>query len=106
MNAPSAPSGRQPAPIPAWQAYALFALDWGLLPSLISLLAPRYGWNSGTPGSWNLLGLIAVAVGLAGSLRGLRLHEQQSPGRIDMEPDKTFLLTAGMYAYSRNPMYL
>jgi protein-S-isoprenylcysteine O-methyltransferase Ste14 len=106
MGTPSAPSGRQPKTIPVWLAYVLFALVWGPLPCLVSLLTPRYGWNVGSPGYWNLLGLIPLAVGLAGSLRSLHLHARQSASGVDMEPDKNYLLTSGTYAYSRNPMYL
>jgi protein-S-isoprenylcysteine O-methyltransferase Ste14 len=79
---------------------------WGLLPWLVALLTPRYGWKAGSPGYSNLLGLIPLAVGLAGSLRSLHLHARRSVRGIDMEPDKNYLLKDGPYAYSRNPMYL
>jgi protein-S-isoprenylcysteine O-methyltransferase Ste14 len=106
MNTPDSPDREQPRTIPQWQAYLLFAVVWGVLPWGLSLLTPRYGWADGRPGSWNLLGLILVTLGLAGSIWGFALHFGQRSGRLDWELDKDYLLTRGPHAFSRNPMYL
>lgn len=93
--------------LPLWQAYPLALFVWGVLPWAISLLTPYYGWAVGRPGIWNLLGLIPVLVGAAGLFWGMSAHTIHSPKLgIDWEPDKSYLLRNGLYAYSRNPMYV
>ncbi|HKY53591.1 MAG TPA: isoprenylcysteine carboxylmethyltransferase family protein [Anaerolineales bacterium] len=92
--------------MPLWQAYPLAFLVWGVLPWAISLLAPRYGWLAGRPGTWNLLGLILVLVGTTGLIWGMALHASKSPEGIEWELDRSYLLRRGLYAYSRHPMYL
>ena len=89
-----------------WIVYPLALLVWGILPWAISLLGDRYGWNAGRPGFWNLLGIIPALVGAAGILWGISAHTTHSSRGVDMEPDKDYLLRSGLYAYSRNPMYL
>jgi protein-S-isoprenylcysteine O-methyltransferase Ste14 len=90
-----------------WIAYPLGIFVWEVLPWIISLLGPRYGWTEGRPGPWNLLGLIPVLVGTAGFIWGMKMHSAVSPPEgIDMEPDKDYFLRRGPYAFSRNPMYL
>ena len=39
-------------------------------------------------------------------LWALRLHFAESHEGLDWEPNKSYLLTRGAYAFSRNPMYL
>ncbi len=106
MNTSNVPNGTQPKRIPRWLAYVLFAIVWGVVPWPPSLLAPRYGWTAGRPGFWNLLGLIPLAAGIAGSLWTLVLHFAQSGEGLDWEPDKNHLLTSRPHAFSRDPMYL
>src|SRR6266496_6860520 len=106
MNTSNIPNSGQPKRIPRWLAYVLFVIIWGVVPWVLSLLTPRYGWVAGRPGIWNLLGLIPLVVGIAGSLWTLVLHFAQSGERLDWEPDKSYLITRGSYAFSRNPMYL
>jgi len=89
-----------------WLAYPLALIVWWVLPWAISLLAPHYGWVAGHPGPWNLLGLIPVLIGTIGLLWGVAVHSAQSPKGIEWELDKSYLLQRGLYAYSRNPMYL
>lgn len=76
------------------------------MPWALSLLSSRYGWVAGHPGFWNLLGLIPLVAGIAGSLWTLVLHFSESREGLDWEPDKSYLLTRGAYSFSRNPMYL
>src|SRR5262249_54042623 len=59
--------------IPRWVFVLLGLFVWlvgvplahGILPWALSWLAPRYGWTAGYPGTWNWLGLIAIAAGTA-----------------------------------------
>lgn len=89
-----------------WLAYPIALFVWFVIPWVISLLLPRYGWEAGRPSIWNFVGLIPVLIGTAGLLRGVYIHAAQSPQGIEWELDKSYLLTLGMYAFSRNPMYL
>lgn len=89
-----------------WLAVPLALITWEVLPWVISLSAPHYGWIAGRPSLWNLLGLIPLLVGTTGLLWGLALHSAQSPEGIEWELDKSYLLMRGPYAYSRHPMYL
>jgi protein-S-isoprenylcysteine O-methyltransferase Ste14 len=106
MSTSNIPNSSQPKRIPRWLAYVLFAIIWGVVPWAVSLLSPRYGWAAGRPAIWNLLGLIPLVAGIAGSLWALRLHFAESHEGLDWEPNKSYLLTRGAYAFSRNPMYL
>ena len=90
----------------SWLAYPLALLVWEVVPWAISLLSPHYGWVTGHPGPWNLLGLILVPIGTTGLIWGVRLHSAQSPEGIEMDLDKSYLLKRGPYAFSRHPMYL
>ena len=89
-----------------WIAYPLALIVWEVLPWALSLLTPRYGWVAGHPSPWNLLGLIPVLVGTTGLIWGLALHSAQSPEGIEWELDRSYMLRGGLYAFSRNPMYL
>jgi protein-S-isoprenylcysteine O-methyltransferase Ste14 len=109
MSTSNIPNSGQPKRakfLPSWQAYPLALIVWGLVPWAISLLTSWYGWVAGRPGIWNLLGLIPVLVGTTGLIWGLALHSAQSPEGIEWELDKSYLLSRGLYAFSRNPMYL
>lgn len=89
-----------------WLAYPLALIFWWVLPWAISLLTSRYGWVSGRPGPWNLPALILVLIGTIGLLWGVAAHAAQSSGGIEMELDKSYLLSRGLYAFTRHPMYL
>ncbi len=106
MSTAKASNSKLPKTIPLWLAYSLFAIVWGVVPWALSLLTPHYGWAAGRPSLWNWLGLIPLAVGLAGSIWGLSLHAAESREGVDFEPDKSYLITRGAYGFSRNPMYL
>ena len=93
------------ASIPLWVGFVLALLVWEAIPWTLSLLTPRFGWATGHPGPWNMLGLIPVAIGTTGLLWGLLQHSAQTPRQLDWEPSKNYLLRDGLYRFSRNPMY-
>lgn len=77
------------------------AAPWGL-----SLLSTRLGWVGGRPGKGNLLALILVGAGITCTLWLIIQHYRASPRSfLEFRPGEK-LLTPGLYAYSRNPMYL
>ena len=106
MNTSPNPTSGQPKRIPRWLAFVLFTIVWGVIPWLLSLLMPRYGWGASRPGPWNLLGLIPLIAGVTGSLWTLTLHMAGSGHGLEWELTKSYLLTSGPYAFSRHPMYL
>jgi protein-S-isoprenylcysteine O-methyltransferase Ste14 len=101
---------------PRWVAVLLGLFVWlvgiplaqGVVPWALSRLAPRYGWAGGYPGTWNWLGLIPIAAGIAVLIwifaSGLA-HVRELPERIQILPP-SILITYGPYAYTRNPLYI
>ena len=81
----------------------------GVVPWGVSLLTRRYGWIAGTPGTWNLLGLVPVVLASAGLIwimvAGFA-HAAEMPQRVELNWDPKVLLVRGPYAFSRNPMYV
>jgi protein-S-isoprenylcysteine O-methyltransferase Ste14 len=87
-----------------------------VVPWAISLAAPRLGWTERGPGIWNLIGLIPVAIGIAGLVWvfGVMLAQiAKFPAGLQLEEGERLatatarvLLTDGPFAYSRNPMFL
>jgi len=109
MSTSNIPNNGQPKRarfLSAWLAYPLALIVWEGMPWAISLLSPRYGWVTGRPGIWNLIGLIPVLVGTAGLIWGVAVHSTQSPQGIEWDVDRSYLLRRGLYTFSRNPMYL
>jgi protein-S-isoprenylcysteine O-methyltransferase Ste14 len=96
--------------VPKWLAVCLIPLEFAvvlfLVPYLVSLLTARHGWTDGWPGPWNLLGLVLVAAGAVGTMWSLGLHVVKMPAAVPIESTPRFLLTAGPYRFSRNPMYI
>ncbi len=112
MSTPEVPSSKQPkrARLPHWitpiYLTALFLLVHVAAPWGLSLLSTRHGWVDGRPGQWNLLALILVVAGIAGTIWMIALHFRASPNSfLEFRPTQR-LLTPGPYAFSRNPMYL
>jgi protein-S-isoprenylcysteine O-methyltransferase Ste14 len=103
--------------LPRWIAPILGLFVWlvaiplghGVLPWAISLLTPRYGWVTGHPGGWNLLGLVPVVVGIALLIWIMVLglaHTSELPERVGLDWTPKFLLRRGPCSFSRNPMYV
>ena len=87
-----------------------------VLPWALSLLTPRLGWTDGGPATWNLLGLILVAAGIAGLIWVFSVMFAQIPNLpeiVELDEGEGFLTATsrililhGPFAYSRNPMFL
>lgn len=77
------------------------AAPWGL-----SLLSTRHGWTRKRPGPWNLLTLIMVIPGLAATIWMVTVHYRTSPDTFMEFQQSRKLITPGLYAFSRNPMYV
>ena len=81
-------------------------LGHGVAPWAISRLSTRYGWETGGPGTWNVVGLMPIVFGIAGLIWIMVTAFKQTPGRLELRLVPAFLLTRGPYAFSRNPMYV
>ncbi len=94
----------------------VYPFAFGVLPWLLSLLTPRFGWTEHVPAAWNILGLfpvVAVALGLACYLRvGFALFSKLPPvleldvGERLLTATPRVLITHGPFAWSRNLTYL
>jgi len=108
----SKPSNR--VTVPRWMGIILalltcligIPLAHGVLPWAISTRMPRYGWAEGTPGMWNRLGLILVALATALLLWILVSGIAQAPERLKLGLTSSFLMIRGPYKYTRNPIYV
>ena len=57
-------------------------LAHGVVPWALSTLLPRYGWAGGSPGIWNRLGLIVIALAAALLIWILASAIPQAPTRV------------------------
>ncbi len=97
-------------------ALVVYPILVGAIPWVLSLLLPRYGWTTNGPAVGNLLGLIPVAMGVAGLawVFGVMLAQvPKLPERIELDARENLatatarvLVTHGPFAVSRNPMFL
>jgi hypothetical protein len=100
--------------IPRWMAIllALFVclivipLAHGAVPWAISKLTHRYGWVHGSPGFWNLPGLIPVGVATALLIWTLITGIAHAPNAVRLGLVPSVLVTDGPYRFTRNPMYV
>jgi protein-S-isoprenylcysteine O-methyltransferase Ste14 len=81
-------------------------LGHGVLPWALSTLMPRYGWVGGSPGFWNRLGLMVVALAAAVLIWILALAIPRTPERVELGLTPPYLMMHGPYRFTRNPMYV
>lgn len=81
-------------------------LAHGVVPWALSTLLTRYGWAEGSPGFWNRLGLIVVALAAALLIWIFASAIPQTPSRIKLGLKPSFLMMRGPYRLTRNPMYV
>ena len=60
----------------------VYTLMVGVLPWVLSLLAPRYGWTESGPATWNRIGLIPVVAGVVGLVWVFSVMVAQFPKRV------------------------
>jgi protein-S-isoprenylcysteine O-methyltransferase Ste14 len=77
-----------------------------LLPWVISKLGPHFGWSQLSPGLWNLAGLVIVVIGVALYAWCLVFHFRSYRASVRVGFSPPHLVIAGLYRFSRNPMYL
>ena len=82
------------------------AVGYVLVPLLVSRTARRHGWRGGRPGPANLAGLIPLGGGAATIGAAILSHYRAAPAvmRVSLTPE--YLVTGGVYARTRNPLYL
>lgn len=98
--------GQSPLPLLGdWSVYGVSfrlmgaggALAW------LGVLAAWGGWSP-APEGWPLVGTAVAAVGLAVLVSAQ--HQMGVQWRIGLDPAGTGLVTHGLYAWSRNPIYM
>jgi protein-S-isoprenylcysteine O-methyltransferase Ste14 len=106
-----------PPSIPRWAALTLAPLVWlvaipfahVVAPWAISRLGPRYGWEHGSPGYWNSIGLLSVGAGAVVLVWLMILgfaQAAQVPERVQLDWSPKIFFKRGPYEFSRHPMYL
>jgi protein-S-isoprenylcysteine O-methyltransferase Ste14 len=96
--------------LPRWAIPLVWAAIVGviqlLLPWVIALLGPRFGWSQLTPAWWNMAGLIAVVIGLVLYAWCLAFHFRSYRTSVRVGFSPPHLVIGGPYQISRNPMYV
>jgi hypothetical protein len=79
-------------------------LAHGVVRWAISTLMPRYGWEVGSPGFWNRLGLIVVIFAAALLIWILVVGIALTPNTVKVGLIPSFLTVGGPYRLTRNPI--
>ena len=99
-----------PPSLPAWfiaiGGVIRLVIFYAIVPWVLSLVGPRYGWSAGMPGLPNLLGLAITGGGVFLLLWCINLHITRYSTLSPIETYPPFLLVGGPYRFSRNPMYI
>jgi len=111
MNPRNNPTkGNREIKLPRWAIPIVWAIIvlviMIILPWIVSMLGPRYGWGHGVPATWNFTGLVAVVMGLAMYVWCLVFHFKSYRDAIRIGFTPPHLVVTGPYRYSRNPMYI
>jgi protein-S-isoprenylcysteine O-methyltransferase Ste14 len=96
--------------LPKWA----IPLVWAILVSAIQVLLPwavsniwlRFGWSEGAPGLWNVAGLPIVVAGITLYAWCLYFHFRSYRTSVRVGFSPPHLVNAGLYQFSRNPMYV
>ena len=75
-------------------------------PLALSRLGRRHGWRTGRPGPANLLGLVPLAAGAGMVGWAVASHYEAAPAEAEVTVIPTYLVGAGAYSITRNPMYV
>lgn len=84
---------------------ASFLVVFGVVPCVIGRRGRLFGWSEGRPGLINRLGIVPLALGVAGWAWCLANHYEPG-GTVPASLVPESLIRTGPYKFSRNPMYL
>jgi protein-S-isoprenylcysteine O-methyltransferase Ste14 len=102
--------GRRELVLPRWAIPLVWAvlvlLILAAAPWAVAKLGPHYGWSRAGPATWNLAGLVAVAIGLVWYVWCLAFHFRSYRAAVRIGFTPPHLVVGGPYQYSRNPMYV